>query len=79
MPIAGALVIPRSKDVETVLTARLASVSGVSVEESGPKGIAIVMEAADSGELKRISRTIELWEEVLEFELAYFNWEDETD
>ena len=79
MPIAGALVVPVKQEAATLLQSRLATVSGVEVEDIGPKGIAIVLEADSTSEIKEISSHIEGWDDVLEFELAYFNWEDETE
>jgi nitrate reductase NapAB chaperone NapD len=79
MPIAGALVVPVKQEIAPELQTRLAAVSGVDVEDIGPKGIAIVLEADSTGELKKISSDIEGWDDVLEFELAYLNWEDETE
>lgn len=79
MPIAGAIVVPVNRKEEEVLRLKLATVPGVEVKETGPKGIAIVLEAATTGELKQKSTTIEKWDDVLEFELAYLNWEDETE
>jgi nitrate reductase NapAB chaperone NapD len=76
MPIAGALVVPIKQETTSGLQSRLAAVSGVKVEDIGPRGIAIVLEADSTGELKKISSDIEQWDDVLEFELAYFNWED---
>ncbi|GAB4345610.1 MAG: hypothetical protein Kow0089_22770 [Desulfobulbaceae bacterium] len=78
MPIAGALVVPVKREEEETLGLKLGTVPGVEVQETGPKGIAIVLEASSTGELKKISQAIEQWDDVLEFELAYFNWEDET-
>jgi len=77
MPIAGALVVPVKPEEESRLGLKLAAVPGVEVKEKGPKGIAIVLEAETTGELKKISQDIEKWDDVLEFELAYLNWEDE--
>lgn len=77
MPIAGALVVPVKPEEESELKLKLATVPGVEVKEEGPKGIAIVLEAKSTAELKKISHTIEKWDDVLEFELAYLNWEDE--
>ena len=79
MPIAGALVVPIKQEVENVLKAKLANVTGVEVQETGPKGIAIVLEAESTKELKKTSSDIEQWDDVLEFELAYLNWEDEIE
>ena len=79
MPIAGALVVPVSRTDEQVLRLKLATVPGVEVKDTGPKGIAIILEAESTGELKKVSSTIEGWDDVLEFELAYLNWEDETE
>ena len=79
MPIAGALVVPVKQEAVSGLQSRLANVSGVEVEDIGPKGIAIVLEAGSTSELKKISSDIEQWDDVLEFELAYLNWEDVTE
>ena len=79
MPIAGALVVPVNQEKGPGLQARLAKVPGVDVEDNGPKGIAIVLEADSTWELKKISNDIEKWDEVLEMELAYLNWEDVTE
>ena len=78
MPIAGALVVPIHREEGKLLTSRLATLPGVEVQQEGPKGIAIVLEAESTGELKKISQNIEEWDDVLEFELAYLNWEDEV-
>lgn len=77
MPIAGALVVPVHREEGKMLTLKLATVPGVEVKKEGPKGIAVVLEAESTGELKKISQNIEKWDDVLEFELAYLNWEDE--
>lgn len=77
MPIAGAIVIPVDRKDEPALELKLATVPGVEVKETGPKGIAIVLEAESTGDLKTVSGIIEKWDDVLEFELAYLNWEDE--
>ena len=79
MPIAGALVVPVKQEAASGLQSKLAAVSGVKVEDIGPKGIAIVLEADSTSQLKEISSDIERWDDVLEFELAYLNWEDMTE
>lgn len=79
MPIAGALVVPVEPEAAPELKTRLAEFAGVTVEDVGPKGIAIVIEADSTGRLKKISSQIEKWHDVLEFELAYLNWEDITE
>lgn len=76
MPIAGALIVPVKMETAPELQVRLAAVAGVNIEDIGPKGIAIVLEADSTRELKEISADIEQWDDVLEFELAYLNWED---
>jgi nitrate reductase NapAB chaperone NapD len=75
MPIAGAVIIPVNKGIEDKLKDRLSSLKGVKVEGIGNKGIAIVLEAEDTIELKNISEEILRWEEVISFELVYLNWE----
>ena len=77
MPIAGALIVPVSLKEGKLLVDKLSTLPGVEVQQQGPKGIAVVLEAESSGELKKISQDIEKWDDVLEFELAYLNWEDE--
>lgn len=79
MPIAGALVVPVKRDDEDVLKLKLATIPGLEIQETGPKGIAIVLEADSTTKLKKISSDIEQWKDVLEFELAYLNWEDEIE
>lgn len=75
MAIAGALVVPVEPESEQGLKKKLSSLSGVTVEGIGPKGIAIVLEADDVRSLKKTSIDIEKWDDVLEFELGYLNWE----
>jgi nitrate reductase NapAB chaperone NapD len=79
MSIAGALVVPVKQEFTSELQSRLAAVSGVNVEDTGPKGIAIVLEADSTSQLKKISHDIGRWDDVLEIELAYLNWEDEAE
>lgn len=76
MPIAGALIVPVKMETAAELQVRLSAVAGINIEDIGPKGIAIVLEADSTRELKEISADIEQWDDVLEFELAYLNWED---
>ena len=66
MPIAGALVVPVNPEEESVLKLKLATVPGIGVKEEGPRGIAIVLEAKSTGELKKISQDIEKWDNVLD-------------
>ena len=77
MPIAGALVVPVKKEDEGELMLKLSTVPGLEIKEKGPKGFAVVLEADSTSKLKDISLQIEKWDDVLEFELAYLNWEDE--
>ncbi len=76
MPVAGAVVVPEKKEFEKALSERLASLDGASVEGAGSKGIAVVLEAETVELLEKISKEISAWDEVLEFHLAYLNWED---
>jgi nitrate reductase NapAB chaperone NapD len=76
MPIASAVVVPAGKEEKGPLAARLAGTEGVEVSGVGDKGIAIVLEGSDLDQLKRLSEAIAAWEEVMDFQLAYFNWED---
>lgn len=76
MAIAGALVVPAKKETTSELVGRLKKISGVEVETTGPNGIAIVLEAENSKSLKDLSTDIEKWDEVVNFQLAYLNWEE---
>ncbi len=76
MAVAGAVVVPIKKQVETTVVDRLNNLKGVEVQKVGPRGIAVVLEADSAKELKKISEKINQWEEVIEFELVYFNWEE---
>lgn len=75
MAVAGAVVVPVSKELEGIVTDRLKVIEGVRVEDIGPKGIAVVIEAPSTSRLKEISEEINQWEEVIGFELVYLNWE----
>jgi len=78
MAIAGALIVPVNRQAELSLVRRLGNVAEVEIEIEavGPKGVAVVMEAGLL-ELKAVSSEIKAWDEVLDFELAYLNWEEE--
>ncbi len=76
MAIAGAVVVPVGKEFEDDLKARLNSLREVEVQDVGSKGIAIVLEAEDAGRLKEVSEEINGWEEVIDFQLVYYNWEE---
>ncbi len=79
MAIAGAVVVPMRKELESELREKLDALNEVEVKDVGSKGIAVVLEAEDVGRLKKISEEISGWKEVVEFNLAYLNWEDESD
>lgn len=77
MAIAGAVVVAVKKEFEPELKDRMDSAfEEVEVKDIGEKGIAVVIEAEDVGRLEEISEEINGWDEVLEFELAYLNWEE---
>lgn len=76
MPIASAVVVPFSKEVETLVLKKLEGIGEVELKGVGDGGIAVVMEAAEVGRLKDLSKEIEGWEEVIEFNLTYLNWEE---
>jgi nitrate reductase NapAB chaperone NapD len=76
MPIASAVVVPVAKEEEGPLAARLSGIEGVEVSGVGDRGIAIILEGEDLDGLKRLSQAIAGWDEVMDFQLAYFNWED---
>jgi len=76
MAIAGAVVIPLRKEFENDLKIRLNALDGVEVQGAGQKGIAVVLEGEDSKTLKSISEEINNWDEVVEFQLGYINWEE---
>lgn len=76
MPIASAVVVPVKPQAGEALAARLQTLEGVEAGGVGPRGVAVVMERKTVDELKRLSEAISAWEEVADFQLAYFNWED---
>jgi len=78
MPIAGAVVIPINKGVIHTIQERLNSINGIEVQGMGEKGIAVVIEAEDIDGLKQVSEEINGWEEVIDFQLSYLNWEDKV-
>ena len=79
MAIAGAVVVPVKKEYESIIKKKLDSLKEVEVQDIGSKGIAVVMEADDSEKLRKISEEINAWKEVIDFQLAYLNWEDLED
>ncbi len=76
MAIAGAVVVPVKENLESALKSRLDALQGVEVQGAGSKGIAIVLMAADMAAVKEISKEINGWEEVVELQVAYMNWEE---
>jgi nitrate reductase NapAB chaperone NapD len=76
MAIAGAVVTPARPELEPAVIEKLRGYDEIEVKDSGEKGIAVVLEAKEPGRLKDISEEIQSWEEVLEFSLAYLNWEE---
>ncbi len=79
MAVAGALVVPVDKKYVATVKARLQALPGVAVQDMGPKGIAVVLEGADPAALKKTSEEVLDWREVIDFQLAYLNWEDDED
>ena len=61
------------------LKEKLNSISGVEIQDIGKKGIAVVLEAEDTDRIKEISKEINGWEEVIDFQLGYLNWEEVKD
>jgi nitrate reductase NapAB chaperone NapD len=76
MAIAGAVVAPVNKESEKTLKDRLDSINGLEVQGIGEKGIAVVIEADDIERLRRLSEDINKWEEVIDVQLSYLNWEE---
>ena len=76
MAIAGAVVVAVKKELEERLKERLNLLKEVDVQEVGEKGIAVVLEAENTGRLKEVSEEINRWDEVLDFQLVYLNWEE---
>ena len=76
MPVAGAVVVPTSKEREEALSESLDALEGVSVQGIGDKGIALILEAESVGSIEKMSEAIAGWGDVLDFQLAYLNWED---
>lgn len=79
MAIAGAVVVPVDRESLEVLKARFARMKTIEIQKIGPRGIAVVLEDTDTNELRKLSKTIEAWDEVVDFQLAYVNWEELAD
>ncbi len=77
MAIAGALVVPVDEESTPTVQARLEGLAGVEVQGVGPKGIAVVLEGADTKSLEKISKAVLDWHDVADFQLGYCNWENE--
>jgi len=76
MAIAGAVVVPSGKESEQKLVERLKQLPTVEVQEIGPKGIAVVLDEKDTDSLRALSEKIKSWQEVVDLQVAYINWED---
>ncbi len=76
MAIAGAVVVPHSKESAQKLVERLKQLPTVEVQEIGPKGIAVVIDEKDTDSLRKLSEKIKSWQEVVDFQVAYINWEE---
>ena len=76
MAVAGAVVVPIKKEFENTLKERLNALDGVEVQGAEQKGIAVVLEGEDSKTLRSISEEINNWDEVLDFQLGFINWEE---
>lgn len=79
MAIAGALIVPIDREQELKLQGILNCIKGVEVQEIGPQGLAVVLEAASTRELKKMSEEINKLDEVVDFSLGYLNWEDQAE
>jgi nitrate reductase NapAB chaperone NapD len=79
LAIAGALVVPVDREQELKLQTILDRIKGVEVQKIGPKGLAVVLEAASTRELKKMSEEINNLDEVVDFSLGYLNWEDQAE
>jgi len=58
------------------LTSTLRALEGVSIEGQGKGGIALVLEAPTVEALRKLSEEIQQWEEVIDLQLNYLNWEE---
>lgn len=76
MAIAGVVVVPAATAVANTVAEKLNSLNEASVQGVGDRGIAVVLEAADVGRLKKVSRAISEWVDVANLQVAYLNWED---
>ena len=68
--------VPARKGFEGVLLEKLTSLKEASVQGVGTKGIALVLEAPAVKRLEEVSEEIKGWDEVVEVQLAYLNWEE---
>ncbi len=79
MVIAGAVIVPQKNDLNQTVSERLDSLMGVEVISAGEKGIAVTMESDSTHKLKKMSKEINKWDEVLDFQIAYLNCEEELE
>jgi nitrate reductase NapAB chaperone NapD len=77
MAIAGAVVIPSEKTDTNKLKERLSSLYGVEVQNGGDKGIQLVLKKVDIDRLNELSEVINGWNDVIDFQLAYFRRKDD--
>ena len=76
MPIASALIIPDPALPVVRMVKRIETVQGVVSCDTGPKGIAVVLETDDMDEMKIITAQLNGQKGVIDVQLAYLNWED---
>ena len=79
MAIAGAVVVVGQPEDVAVVQARLSDIPEVEVRGVGPKGIAVVIETENSRQMQKLSERINGWDEVIDFQVALVNWEDEEE
>jgi nitrate reductase NapAB chaperone NapD len=77
LPVSGVVVVPVPGEEEEVKK-KLEALAGIEVKGVGSKGIAVVIEGDSTEELEKLSKKIEKWEDVVDFQLVYLNVEDEV-
>ena len=75
MAVVGAVLVPNQQEKSSEIVEKLKSFPEAEVKGVSDKGIALVLEGESLESLKRVTETIQSWEEVREVYLAYVNWE----
>jgi len=75
MPVSGIVVVTIPGKEEEVMK-KLSGFNQIEIKGQGLKGIAVIIEGNTIEEIREVSEKIEKFEDVLEVQLIYLNFED---